>query len=132
MSMRKSVLAVLTLGLGLAAAGSVSAATCSNVKINMKNDTPDEIKVTKFEYEDGGAWKTENMFGVDGHQKIESGAPNFTWTRDLGGVGGESTKFKATYKHHSGGTVWGPDKTVTIGPFTCVDNNTDKTLVLNK
>lgn len=131
MSMRKSVLAVLALGLGLGMAGSVSAATCSNVKITLKNDTADEIKVTKFQYEDAGAWPSENMFGVDGYQKIESGH-GFTWTRDLGGTGGEKTRFKATYKHHIGGTSWGPDKTVTIGPFTCVDNNTDKTLVLNQ
>jgi hypothetical protein len=129
---RPIVAALVVLGAGLAAAGNVSAANCSNVKITLRNETSDEIRVTKFQYLDGVMWKTENMFGVDGHQDFEPNASGLSWTRDLGGVGGESTKFKATYKHRIGGTQYGTDKSVTVGPFTCVDNTTEKTLQLDK
>jgi hypothetical protein len=134
MSIRKPLLGALALGLGLFAAGSVSAQdTCNNVTITFKNATPDEIKVTRFEYfeQDRNDWHTEHLLGVDGFKKIEHDK-SWSSTRDLGSVGGDAgTKFKATYQHHIGGTSWGPDKVVTVGPFTCTDG-LDKTLVLNK
>ena len=131
MSVRKFVLAVLAVSLGSAAGGSAWAATCSRVEITLHNGSADQIKVTKFEYEDAGVWKTDGMFGSEGYQKLDAGM-RLTWTRNLEGVGGESTKFKATYQHHIGGAKWGTDKVVTIGPFTCVDTTTKKTLELNK
>jgi hypothetical protein len=68
-------------------------ANCENYKITVMNSTHGEIKVTKFEYKDGSNWKTENMLGLDGHQKIEE-KHGLTWTRDLEGVGNEDTQFR--------------------------------------
>ena len=96
-------------------------ATASNFSITIHNSTSDEVKVTRFEYKDGSTWKTESIFGLDGHQKIEKGH-GIVFTRDLEGVGGEETQFRVTYQHHVGGTVWGNDKSAATGSFTCNDN----------
>jgi hypothetical protein len=96
-------------------------ATASNFSITIHNSTNDEVKATKFEYKDGSTWKTESIFGLDGHQKIEKGH-GIVFTRDLEGVGGEETQFRVTYQHHEGGTVWGNDKSAATGSFTCNDN----------
>jgi len=135
MSMRKSVLSLLALGLGLAAAGTVSAAdTCKDVKIVFKNATGDEIKVTKFEYleKDVNTWHLEaDAFGPDGKQLLE---PDKSWpiTRDLAKVKGDpGTKFRASYNHHIGGNKYGPEKQATIGPFQCTDG-INKVVVMNQ
>lgn len=135
MSMRKAVLAVLALGLGLAAAGSVSAAdTCTGVKIKFQNATNDEIKVTKIEYleKDTNTWHDESdAFGPDGKLLIEMGNAR-SISRDLAKVKGDpGTKLRGSYHHHIGGNAWGPQRVVTMGPFQCTDG-VDKTLVLNQ
>ena len=96
-------------------------ATASNFRVTVHNSINDEVKATKFEYKDGSTWRTEAMFGLDGHQKIEKGH-GIVFTRDLEGVGGEETQFRVTYQHHAGGTVWGSDKSAVTEPFTCNDN----------
>lgn len=96
-------------------------ANCGDFKITLMNGTHGEIKVTKFEYKDGSNWKTENMLGADGHQKIEEDH-GFTWTRDLEGVGNEDTQFRVTYKHHVGGTKWGDDKCMVTSVFRALPN----------
>ena len=96
-------------------------ANCQNFKITLRNGGNVEIKATKFEYEDGSAWKTENMFGLDGHQKIEPGQ-GVVFTRNLEGIGGEKTRFRVTYKRHAGGTVWGDDTVTTTDRFVAIDN----------
>ena len=78
-------------------------ANCEDFTITLKNSTSGEIKATKFEYKDGSNWRTENMFGLDGHQKIDEGR-SISFKRDLEGVGDESTQFRVTYQHHLGGT----------------------------
>ena len=93
-------------------------ATASNFAITIHNSTADEVKATKFEYKDESNWKTEHLFGVDGHQEIEPGH-GVVFTRNLGGVGGESTQFRVTYEHHIGGSVWGSPKVETTGSFVC-------------
>jgi hypothetical protein len=96
-------------------------ANCSNFTITLKNDTNGEIKVTKFEYKDGENWKTENMFGIDGHQKIEQGH-SIPFTRNLGGIGNENTQFKVTYKNHLGGIKWSDAHSQLTESFRAQDN----------
>jgi len=95
--------------------------TCGNFKITVKNSCDGEIKVKKFEYKDGSNWKTENMLGIDGIQELEKDHA-LTWTRDLGGIGNESTQFRVTYSHHLGGTKWGGDISAVTGTFVARDN----------
>ncbi len=104
-------------------------ATCENFTITLQNSTDGEIKATKFEYEDEGTFKTENMFGLDGYQKIEKDH-SVDFTRNLGGIGDETTRFRVTYKHHIGGTQWGVDNVQTTGSFVAHDNGS-RTVVLN-
>jgi hypothetical protein len=105
-------------------------ATCENFKITLHNSCDGEIKVKKFEYKDGSNWKTENMLGLDGVQKIEKdhGIP---FTRNLGGIGDESTSFRVTYSHHLGGLKWGNDIVETTAAFVAHDNGS-KTVTLTK
>ncbi len=118
---KKNIVAAAAFGLSLAAANHAFANdTCKNVVIKLVNDTADEIKVKTFEYYDfdKDGWRTENMFGIDGHQILEHGK-SWSWTRDLEKVGDDNTKFRVTYQHHIGGTKWGADKTVTTDKFKC-------------
>lgn len=105
-------------------------ATCENFLITLKNSCDGEIKVSKFEYKDGSKWDSENMFGVDGVQKIEKDHA-IPFRRNLGGIGEESTQFRVTYKHHLGGTKWGDDIVETTPAFTAHDNHS-KTVVLTR
>jgi hypothetical protein len=97
-------------------------ANCEDFKITLMNNTHAEIKVTKFEYKDGSNWKTENMLGLDGCQKIEK-EHGFTWTRDLEGIGNENTQFRVTYQHHVGGTKWGDAISAVTSVFEAEDNH---------
>jgi hypothetical protein len=103
---------------------------CSNVSIKLTNATGDEIKVTKFEYYDFGGkkWRTESMFGLDGHQKLE---PGKSWTKkqDLERIENDKTKFKVTYQAHIGGTKWGESAATETGEFTCKDNMTKEVTI---
>jgi hypothetical protein len=106
----------------------VKMANCQDFTIKLQNSTHGEIRTTKFEYKDGSKWKTENMFGLDGYQKIEKDH-YVEFKRDLEGVGGETTQFKVTYKHHIGGTVWSTEKYAYSDTFTAIDNGR-KTVVM--
>lgn len=97
-------------------------ATAERFQIKIVNETNAEVKVKKFEYRDGSTWKTENMFGVDGHQKLEHDH-GLTWTRNLGGIGDESTQFRVTYAHHIGGTRWGRNRVACTESFVAHDND---------
>ena len=96
-------------------------ANCKDVYILVQNSADVEVKVTKFEYKDGSNWKTENMFGLDGFQKIEKDQ-HFIWVRDLEGIRNESTQFRVTFRRHIGGTAWASEEVVTTATFTCSDN----------
>ena len=104
-------------------------ANCENFTITLQNSADGEIKVTKFEYKDGSGFKTEHMFGIDGHQKIEKDH-SVSFTRNLEGIGDEGTQFKVTYNHHIGGTKWGADNIQTTETFTAHDNGS-RTVTLN-
>ena len=105
-------------------------ARAENFTIKLKNSTHGEIKATKFEYLDGSKWKTEHMFGLDGHQKIEKDH-TVKFTRNLGGIGNERTCFRVTYKHHIGGSKWSGNKVETTDEFVAQDNGS-RTVVLTK
>lgn len=105
-------------------------AKCEDFRIILKNHADGEVKATKFEYKDGSKWKTENMFGLDGIQKIEKDH-QVSFTRNLGGIGDESTKFRVTYKHHIGGTRWGSKLCEITSAFVAHDNGS-KTVTLSR
>jgi hypothetical protein len=106
--------------------------TCKNVKISMSNQTGVEIKLTKLEYHDldKNKWDTENVFGVDGIQKLENNVA-MTTTRDLQNVGDDPTELRVTYQHHMGGTKYGDKITTTGSQFTCKDSSSH-TVTLTK
>lgn len=95
---------------------------CSNVDITIQNSTADEIKATQFEYYDytSDKWRTEAMFGGDGHQKLN---PGKSWTKkqDLEHIENDKTKFKVTYQRHIGGTKWENAVSAVTADFTCTD-----------
>jgi hypothetical protein len=113
-----------------AAATAFAQDTCSNVDIKLTNATADEIKVTKFEYYDytDTKWRTESMFGLDGHQKLE---PGKSWTKkqDLEHIEDDKTKFKVTYQWHIGGSKWGDPVTKVTTDFTCRDNMSKEVVI---
>ena len=96
---------------------------CSNFEIIFENASSDEIKVTKFQYYDfkNNKWKTEKLFGLDGHQKIN---PGQSWPkeRDLEKVEDRDTKFRATFKRRIGGNKWKDSETIDTDFFVCRDN----------
>lgn len=104
-------------------------ANCQDFTVTLQNSTDGEIKVTKFEYKDGSKFKTENLLGIDGHQKIEKDH-SVSFKRNLQGIGNESTQFQVTYKHHIGGIKWGNENVQTTEVFTAQDNG-NKTVILN-
>lgn len=112
----------------------VASDTCKNVKIGIENATSDEIKVTKFEYldKDKEKYRTENLLGIDGHQKIEPGQ-TFKVTRDLQQVGNDETRFQVTYSHRIGGDKYERSLTEISPRFTCSDNEKKiRRIVLDK
>ena len=124
---------LLVAAFGITANASAGANTCKNVDITLENATNDEIKAKKFEYwdEDATTWRTESIFGLDGHQKIEHGK---SWTKsnqDLGKIKNDNTQFRVTYQHRVGGNKWESDVKVTTGSFKCEDE-LKKTVSLNK
>jgi hypothetical protein len=104
--------------------------TCSNVNIKLTNSTGGEIKVTKFEYYDHteDKWRTESMFGLDGHQKLE---PGKSWSKkqDLEHVENDLTKFKVTYQSHIGGSKWADPLSKVTDDFTCKDKMTKEVVI---
>lgn len=97
-------------------------ANCEEFTVTLQNRAHGEVKVTKFEYKDGSTWKAENMFGLDGHQKIEKDH-GFAFKRDLEGVGNECTQFRVTYQHHIGGTKWGDSRCEVTEVFMAEDKD---------
>lgn len=103
---------------------------CSNVTIKLTNATSGQIKVTKFEYYDFTAdkWRTEVMFGVDGHQKLE---PGKSWSKkqDLEHIENDKTKFKVTYQSLIGGSKWEDPTSTETDEFTCEDGMTKEVVI---
>lgn len=123
-SLRAGTLSVL----GIVALGSseAMAANCQDFNIWLQNEARIEIKAVRFEYKDGSSWKTENIFGVDGYERIDLYNTSF-FKRSLQGIGDESTQFRVTYKLDEGYTSWGlkkwgADIVETVNTFTCHDN----------
>lgn len=107
-------------------AGTATASdTCKDVTIKMVNRTDNEIKLTKLEYYDydTGKWHREEVFGLDGEQKIE---PDFAFspTRNLQNIGNDKTKFRLSWKRHAGGVQWNSAPAVVTADFTCTNNTT--------
>lgn len=121
-----AVLSTLLFSADASAIGQV----CSDFEIIFENNSSDEVKVTKFEYYDytNNKWKTENLFGLDGHQKIN---PGQSWAkeRDLEKVEDRSTKFRATFKRRIGGNKWHDEETSDTVIFTCTDGGRKKVTI---
>ena len=94
---------------------------CKRVVLTLNNKTKDDIRVKKFEYRDfdKGVWKTEVIFGLDGHQDLEEGKGYTFKPQNLESVLNDTTEFRFTYAHLIGGNKWEPDVTQTTGTFTC-------------
>ena len=95
--------------------------TAGNFKIVIQNNTGVEVKASKFEYRDGSKSKTENIF-FGGSDNIDAGA-NKDYTRNLQGIGNESTEFTVTYQKRSGTNNWSANHVKTTDTFTCQDND---------
>ena len=95
--------------------------TAGDFKIIIQNDTGDEVRASKFEYRDGTKSKTENIFGPLGSTTINAGAHK-DYTRNLQGIGNESTEFTVTYQKRSGTNNWSGNHVKTTATFTCQDN----------
>ena len=61
------------------------------------------------------------MFGPTASRRSTK-STDFSWTRDLEGVGNENTQFRVTYQHHIGGTKWGDDIRAVTSMFKACDN----------
>jgi hypothetical protein len=122
--------AVFVVSVGSTGAAFAFGDTCSNVTIKLTNSTSGQIKVTKFEYYDYSAkeWRTEVMFGVDGHQKLE---PGKSWSKkqDLEHIENDKTKFKVTYQSLIGGSKWEDPVSKETGDFTCKDAMTKEVVI---
>lgn len=96
--------------------------TCSNVDITLTNTTAVKIKVTKFEYYDytDQKWRTESMFGVDGHRDLDPGE-SWSKTQDLEHIENDNTKIKVTYEANIDDTQAGDPVSKTTSEFTCKD-----------
>jgi len=115
---------VLLVGICLAMANTALALgdTCSNVDITLTNATAVKIKVTKFEYYDYSdkKWRTESMFGLDGHKKLGLGE-SWSKTQDLEHIENDNTKFKVTYEGDTDATKSGDPVSKTTSDFICKD-----------
>ncbi|WP_026927396.1 hypothetical protein [Granulicoccus phenolivorans] len=96
-------------------------ANCENFTIHLFNDTGVEIRATKFEYRDGTRSKTENMFGINGGDRIDSGGDE-RYVRNLQGIGSENTEFTVTYQQRQGTHNWSSNQVHTTGTFRAEDN----------
>ena len=115
-------LPLMALAAGLAPVSQLMASdNCKGVVLTLKNETKDDIRVKKFEYRDfdKGVWKTEVIFGLDGHQDLEEGKGYTFKPQNLESVLNDATEFRFTYAHLIGGNKWEADVTQTTGQFTC-------------
>ncbi len=128
------LLPLIAVAAGLTPGGQLLASdNCKNVVITLSNKTDDDIRVKKFEYRDfdKGDWKTEVIFGLDGHQDLEEGKSYTFNSQNLESVLKDTTEFRFTYAHRIGGNKWEPDVTQTTGTFTCTEGMT-KTVSLTR
>jgi hypothetical protein len=95
-------------------------AKAENFTIVIQNKTGVEVRASKFEYRDGTKSKTENIF-FGGSDRIDEGAEK-EYTRNLQGIGEESTEFTVTYQLRSGKSNWSANHVKTTDTFTCKDN----------
>lgn len=125
---------VLLIGVCLAVANTAFALgdTCSNVPIKLTNATNVKIKVTKFEYYDydDQKWRTEGMFGADGHKNLQPGEV-FSKTQDLEHIENDNTKFKVTYEENVDANKAGNPVAETTSDFICKDNMPTKEVVID-
>jgi hypothetical protein len=101
--------------------------SAGNFTITIQNDTGVEVRASKFEYRDGTRSKTENIF-FGGSDRIDAGGHK-DYTRNLQGIGNESTEFTVTYQKRSGTNNWSANLIATTDTFVCQDNE-GKTVVL--
>jgi hypothetical protein len=97
---------------------------CKNVKITIKNDTTDTLKVKKFLYVDVAKNRDhlEALLGPNGRDILNPGN-SVTDTRNLAFVDGERTQFKVIYQHKIGRAKFEDDVIMFGKPFICKDNS---------
>jgi hypothetical protein len=97
---------------------------CKNVKITIKNDTTDTLKVKKFLYIDVKKNRDhlEALLGPNGRDILNPGN-SVTDTRDLAFVDNETIRFRVIYQHKVGRAKFENDIIHTTGSFVCKDNS---------
>jgi hypothetical protein len=97
---------------------------CKNVKITIKNNTTDTLKVKKFLYEDVAKKKyhVEALLGPNGRDILNPGN-SVTDTRNLAFVDGEDTRFRVIYQHKIGRAKFEREIVHVSGTFICKDNS---------
>jgi hypothetical protein len=97
---------------------------CKNVKITIKNDTTDTLKVKKFLYVDIAKKKDhlEALLGPNGRDILNPGN-SVTDTRNLAFVDSEKIQFKVIYQHKIGRGKFEDNITHTTNAFICKDNS---------
>jgi hypothetical protein len=106
---------------------------CKDIKITIKNDTTDTLKVKKFLYQDVRNNQKEHLealLGANGRDILNPGN-SVTDTRDLAFVGGDLIRFKVIYQHKIGRAKFEDEIIHTTGSFTC-KNNSSHTVSLTK
>jgi hypothetical protein len=97
---------------------------CKNVKITIKNDTTDTLKVKKFLYVDVAKKKDhlEALLGPNGRDILNPGNST-TDTRNLAFVDREDIQFKVYYQHKIGRAKFEDEIIHTTKTFVCRDNS---------
>ena len=109
----------ILIGLSLASMSFAFGDNCKDVRILVKNNRAQEIKVTKVKYYDydKSKWRSESGWGT---LKIAPGLSGYKYkTRDLEYVKNDLTKVKIYWKYNTGGSSWSSEHTQTSSNFTC-------------
>ncbi len=115
-------LGAILIGLSLASMSFAFGDNCKDVRILVKNNRAQEIKVTKVKYYDydqgaNGTWRSESGWGT---LKIAPGLSGYKYkTRDLEYVKNDLTKVKIYWKYNTGGSSWSSEYTKTSSDFIC-------------
>jgi hypothetical protein len=131
----KVLLSILAASLCLGTSDRASASdTCKNAQISIKNATPDNVKIIKFEYRDKDKkkFRQENLLGFNGSDIIKPKRA-MPYLRDLEQIGGDETQFRVAYQRQVVNLFALPITYTQVGEvFTCRNNGGPYEIILTK
>jgi hypothetical protein len=131
----KVLLSILAASLCLGTSDRASASdTCKNAQISIKNATPDNVKIIKFEYRDKDKkkFRQENLLGFNGSDIIKPKRA-MPYLRDLEQIGGDETQFRVAYQRQVVKLFALPITYTQVGEvFTCRNNGGPYGIILTK